>query len=746
MIKRHWVPGIAFVILLSGCGGGSGGGGTGQPDLVQPPPEATFRFGAGYGIEQSQRLANIVVSQTGHLINYGQFAVDLAHRFARAGGSLSVTARCAFTGTIALQLDDRDSNGYASPGDVISATLDQCGVPILERKVSGKVRLEVLSADKSVDQAVKARLTVADELQVSWMEDMPIGAFDLTATLKGSLTAEWSETAVGSQLRVLSSETDNWRTTAVRDARPVTEVLSKIDVIKRVRYDLASFETTAVFLLDTGALGGVIKVSTPHAFTGNLNAPAKQFGMQAGLADYLLDIEPAPDFSVVYARAKLTKRTTQSVVDTSLVAVEELALVSDVRTGLWSPLFGTDGESVRVLLPWQSVLIESNVDRASAQRGGGAGQFEYTKADALFQRPVAARPDLSQAGASFPLQFGRAVADNSPSLQFRFVDTSGSLSRRLPSWNVAATAERQGAAYAIRPLETLRQGRDYQLEASVDGMTWGQPIQVKDAKGNAVWTSGTGFLAQFHTPSLMKVDVSMSPALIVDGQKPSRLQTSVEVKSGTTVATHRWEQLSGPTVLINDVNIAEPLVSYPDAASQVVKPVVLQHTVTDTQGHQEKTRLNLLVGAVSGQGALFVWDQGYDGASRAGDAVLGIGSVLVDADGSVVSRIGDADPLLQSPVFSVAAPSGTMLQLGTYDNAVRSLKPGPQASLWTSLFCYGDDEASTNAFTVLDIGRDSDGRVTRLAIDFTQRCVGGHRDFLRGSYRFNSTIPVTSSP
>ena len=348
--------------------------------------------------------------------------------------------------------------------------------------------------------------------------------------------------------------------------------------------------------------------------------------------------------------------------------------------------------------------------------------------------------------ATVPLQFGRAVADGSPTLQFRFADTSPTSSARLLAWHVAATADRQGASYVIRPMDTLRQGREYQLEASLDGQTWGRPIEVKDAQGAIIWSSSTGFLTQIYMPSLMRVDVSKSPALIADAGKPIRLQTRLDIKSGTTISTHKWEQLSGPRVQISDSTIAEPLISYADAVTQPVSAVVLQHTLTDTQGHQEKTRLRLLAGAVSAQGALFAWDQGFDGMSSGQDAVQGLGSVFVEDNGSVLSKVVDGNQTSLAPVFSIAAPSGSPLQLGTYENVVRSLTPKAQPTLWTHVLCEADNAPSTNAFTILDIGRDSDGRLNRLAVDFTQRCETGHRDFIRGSYRFNSVVPVVPSP
>lgn len=253
-----------LVLLLGACGGGGGttspGGGT--PDPSTAPAAATFQFGPKLRKDQAVLLVPPVFSNAARLLNTGQFAVDLTHRFVQAGSPLAVTANCAFTGTIALQLEDRDGNGRASAGDLITATLNECGLPVLARTVSGKVRVEVLAVDAAAGPSVTARLSIVDELKLSFLQEMTPVLFDLDASLRGSLKVEWSGSPAGSRLRVSSSEADDWTSIAMRNAVPVTEALRKIDIVKTASAQNASVESSVAFLLDTGALGGVIQVGS----------------------------------------------------------------------------------------------------------------------------------------------------------------------------------------------------------------------------------------------------------------------------------------------------------------------------------------------------------------------------------------------------------------------------------------------------------------------------------------------------
>ena len=105
---------------------------------------------------------------------------------------------------------------------------------------------------------------------------------------------------------------------------------------------------------------------------------------------------------------------------------------------------------------------------------------------------------------------------------------------------------------------------------------------------------------------------------------------------------------------------------------------------------------------------------------------------------------GAADPATPVRPWQIflAAPTGSSLGVGTYANTL--LQPtaaNPGLNVFKSVGC-GD---STGSFTILELEVAADGTVTRLAMDFQQRCQ--HSDpVLYGGIRINSDIPYTPNP
>ena len=89
------------------------------------------------------------------------------------------------------------------------------------------------------------------------------------------------------------------------------------------------------------------------------------------------------------------------------------------------------------------------------------------------------------------------------------------------------------------------------------------------------------------------------------------------------------------------------------------------------------------------------------------------------------------------------APKGQLLQVGAYENAMRSpfndtTHPG--------ISLYGDGRGCNQAagrFEVIEVKRDTNGNLLQFAADFEQRCeITGPP--LYGSIRYNSDIPVSA--
>lgn len=735
----------AVVLLLSACGGGGGGAttpGGNSPDSSTTPPVATFEFSPKFRKDQAGLLAPPVMSHAGRLMNYGQFAVDLTHRFVKAGGQLTVTAQCAFTGTIVLQLEDKDGNGQTSAGDVISANLDQCGVPILARKVSGKLRVEVLAINPDNGPSVEARLSIIDELKLSWMEDTSIGLMDLNASLRGSLKASWSQTTTGSRLRVRSSEADDWVSTADRDGASVTEGLRRIDVVKEVNTHTASVESSFAFLMDMGSLGGVIQVSTAEPVVGDLDSAPRKFVVNAGLAQYNLRIERGTQPLVYTGITSLQNRATGVVEQTSDFSPETVSLMRDERGGPWDRSLTIQGGGYHVFLPWQSSLFEDRIDRACAPRID-AGVRPYSKADALFQRPVVPAPSLTEEGATVYLQFGRTIANSNPTLQFRFVDTEALVDPKLPTWNIGTTSQRLGSSYVIRPSEPLRMGRHYALEASVDGSTWGRTFDIKDGSGDIVVSApSSGSLTQIYTHQPIVASLAESDFFAADASAPAQLRGSSLVQAGLSIVRYQWEQLSGPPLRLSSPQSAQTLAYLDGNGVAEISPALLQLTVTDSQGHVDRARIRLQTGTRRSQGAAFVRQRGSDLRAMPKEAYVGEGSILMDTGGVISPGVIDADNGAGRSGFGFLVPVGAPLTVGNYTGAIRTFTPGSMPILISSALCLTEEAQSTGWFTIREIGFDANGNISRLAVDYGQRCNAGLHEYEYGSYRFNSSVPL----
>lgn len=79
------------------------------------------------------------------------------------------------------------------------------------------------------------------------------------------------------------------------------------------------------------------------------------------------------------------------------------------------------------------------------------------------------------------------------------------------------------------------------------------------------------------------------------------------------------------------------------------------------------------------------------------------------------------------------------MHVGAYENATWWANPGQNGINFT---VNGRGCSQTaGRFDVLEIQTDFSGTITKLAIDFEQRCASGAPPLL-GSYRMNSGVPI----
>ncbi len=735
---------------LVGCGGGGGSSGSSgdAPPVVADPNAPTFTFNSSDPTVIDAKTQGFMIEILGSgssLLDYAQFTTDIAHRFAGAGSPTSVTANCAYTGQVTLQFDDRDGNGHASAGDVITATLDHCGVPALRRSVSGTLQVQIVAASPTVDVGLQAHLVITDALKMDALQGTNVGTVQ-AGTLQGSMDVKWSESSTGSQLAALSSSADDLRFTATYDGVESTNSLRVIDVLRAVRYDSASISSSMAFLYNVGPRGGMLRVSTKQAFQGDLNVAPKQFVVEADAAQgwVLLAERQHP---TVAAPTPVSHAVTPAGVvrpDMTLDWGQMLSPMTDTRLGQGVATYTDQGSSFNVLASWRGLAYQSDIDRACQQVFVAGVTPNPYHADALFQRPVAPQPSLTEPGALLKVQFGRDIATDSPSFQFRFADATELFDASFPIWNVSATATRYGSAYEIRPAEPLRQGREYYLQSSTDGgVSWTGDWVVRDAQ-NQIFMEGTEDLFDVTTDSSLVASATQSDKATVAASTPARLRGSAALRDGQTVTGYQWEQLSGVPLHLSTPLSAETDASLDSGSPQLVGDALLQLTLTDSLGNRDRVRVLVEAGSYVSQGAALYTQTKYGLLAPQPAVSTGAGSIFYGPTAGTVSpRVLGPSEGGTGVDFSVTPANGQALALGTYANAVMSDTPGPQNGLISRVFCNTTGSPVSGSFQVLDLGYAGDGTITRLAIEFVQQCQAGAQEFQRGSYRFNSPMPLT---
>lgn len=601
-----WVAMAVWV--LQGCGGG---GGDSASSDTSDPNAPTFRFNADY--RSPDELSKQIMVTGAFMLQLAQFTTDIAQRFAVPGSARSVSANCADSGSIDLLFDDRDSSGGPSSGDNITVALRNCGVPILARTVTGRVRVDIGTVGTAgVEAELQARMTVLDALNLA-----PFGAGNTSGvsplgTLRGSLAARWSSDRLTEQLRALSTPEDDLRVNTMHGGVESVDSMRRIEIAHTTRLDAATVSSSMAYVLDVGARGGHLRVRQAVPFISDLNALPHAGGVEADLGgnDLLQVQKVVRQGTFHYIEWVLSQRPSGYVVLRNDMPWDDGygVLTSDIRawSGIGLGLFvqGTSdvGGGFGVAAPWQGVMAYSAIDRACAQNIG-AGVFAYTRADALFQRPVVPVPGATSEGSVFRLQFGRAIAANTPPLQFRFRDAQETPEPNFPYWNVAATAVRHGAMFEIRPAEALRHGRTYILESSLDGKDWNGERNFYDANGRLMTTGGSSF-AQVYTDDVLRVELAPADLVVASATKPARLNAVVSARDGQAIASYRWEQLSGMPVSFSAPEAAVTDVGY-SAGPRDVAPVLVQLTVTDARGARQRLRIVLTVGDRVAAGALY---------------------------------------------------------------------------------------------------------------------------------------------
>lgn len=743
---RIRVLGLTALVAIAAvaCGGGSSSPSTGdQPPATSGPDDPTFVIRSTGVLSEGVLSAELALAETARLLDLARFSVDLAHRFTDAHGASVLTTRCAYGGNITLVLDDRDGDSRASAGDAITAVLDRCGVPRLNRAGTGTLRVEIIAAAPRVETALQARLSFTTPLLLTEMAGGPFRPVQAVEQ-RGSMLVHWAESADQMQTRVLSTSEDDLRVVPGPSSIAPRVSMSRVDLAQTLRFDVARIETRFDYRLRQDA--GWLRVRTTSPIRGELDAAPREWDIEA---------VGAAGWKYRWQRGEREGSWPSVLID--VVQPSGATADSTILRPLWHllPALGKDPRhegaylaysdrsgGYFVVVPWKALSGNSIGDEPFRVEGGGV--VSPLKIDALFQRPVAAHKALTESGTEVQLQFRAAMGDSYPQLQFRWIDVGyvEGVEVGTPRSTIATAVERQGSLFRIRAAEPLRRGRNYSLQVSLGGVGWGTELELRDV-------SGDPFLSRFSNVTLVSMDSSIvvspfgSDLALASTSSASSLRTEVSVTGDRAVAGYRWEQISGPALNIVSPNSPHTEVTPGWAGLLGLTEAVMQVTVTSNLGESDYARVVLQVGDIQSEGAWF-----YTETKRSLHPLrqvrIGPGSFFYGPEpGAIGVRLPPADDGTTGVEFSVTPANGARLAVGQYSDAILSQDPGGSNGLVSRVTCLDRLSEVVGSFEVIEVEYNSVGQITRLAIDFQQSCLGGQGEYQRGSFRFNSAIPIT---
>jgi hypothetical protein len=147
-------------------------------------------------------------------------------------------------------------------------------------------------------------------------------------------------------------------------------------------------------------------------------------------------------------------------------------------------------------------------------------------------------------------------------------------------------------------------------------------------------------------------------------------------------------------------------------------------------------------GNIASAQTLFVYD-----SSPYSYELQGESGIVTPADGTfgVFPSFGSANAVTASINASTlwtmifAAPNGALLSVGSYPNAGNTPST---TNPWIGFGAFGRKCNQTGSFNVLQIDYGPGNTIASLAVDFVVYDFGVQSEWSRGSFRYNSAIPV----
>lgn len=740
---------LAAGLLLAGCGGGGAGGADAPvvpPIASDPGPTLNLQFRLNSEFNPAAwadfTVTENVLSMSAQPLMLAQLGVDMALRLAGpgAGAGAGVSGSCPGGGSFLLALTDADGDGRAGTGDTVLAQFTTCGLPVINRAATGSVRVDIDAMNQAgVDASLQARLSVVGSLRLEarygFRDSRSLPAGELT----GSMRIDWRQTEANGRLRAVSSAADDLQ--LVGRGQRLRWLGMSIE--REVQHDRARVNNEIDFRFDFDGLTG-------RARSEGWSGPVLSWPTEG-----LIRVQGAPGRTLV-----LRPQTTPSGPGGPMATIENNGGSTLQSSIMWW------GDDVHVLR-WDGYRVLGTRYPLHAVPGGytlevprdatvGVGGLveavpgnSSIDTDHFFKHPASGHEGATTAAAVFRLHLGLPVRDDARVPSFRFVNLSPGNPAVLPTPPIAAQVTRRGALWLLTPEESLSPGTRYELQASPDGVAWGDNVTIELPRSDGGTLGMQSRLSLLGTPDLLALTISTVSTVLLGGDDRLQLLATASPRRGQGIASLRWQQLSGTPLLIEGADTATPTLQLPPTATRQTGQALMLFTATDTLGNVHRQRLRLMVGDTNASGAIQ-----YQHLTYAPVPVLIPGferpvRLLLTGPGGVRTNPEIPEALSLSATLlgvsdmtelRIAAPGRVPLRVGAYPGA--RLDASVTDAPWLACVASVCDPRATGSFEVLEIERNAQGEVTRLAVDYEQSHPSSNPTQVRGSFRYRSTLPV----
>jgi hypothetical protein len=734
---------LAAGLLLAGCGGGGGGGAdapAAPPAASDPGPALNLQFRLNSEFNPVAWpdfvVTENVLSMSAQPLMLAQLGVDMALRLAKPGAGASASGSCPGGGSFLLTLTDADGDGRAGTGDTVLAQFTACGLPVINRAATGSVRVDIDAASPGgIDASLQARLSIVGSLRLEafygFLDSRSLPAGELT----GSLRIDWRQTEVNGRLRALSSAADDLK--LVGRGQQLRWLGMSIE--REVQHDTARVNNEIDFRFDVDGM------------TGRARGEGWSGPMLSRPAEGLIRVQGAP------GRTLILRPQTAASVNPGPIATIENSGGSELQSSIMSwgediHVLRWDGYSVLgTRYPLRAVpgsyTLEVPRD-ATGTVGGlvlplpGGGSIGT---DRFFKHPASGHEGSAAAAAVFRLHLGLPVRDDARVPSFRFVNLNAGGQGVLPTPPIAAQVTRRGALWLLSPDESLSPGAGYELQVSPDGLAWGDLLAIELPRSDGGTLGLQSRLSTVFPPDLLALTISTLSTVLLGGDDRLQLMATVSPRRGQGIASLRWQQLSGTPLRIEGADTATPTLQLPPTAPRQPGEVLMMFTATDTLGNVHRQRLRLTVGDTDASGAIQYQHREYapiPGFERPVRVLsTGPGGVRTNPETpEALSLSAAALGIFDLTELRIAAPGRVPLSVAAYPGARldASLTDAP----WLGCVALLCDPQATGSFEVLEIERNAQGEVTRMAVDYEQSHPSSNPRRVRGSFRYRSTLPV----